>query len=219
MPEPKSRREERKEETRRDLIAAAAAIFAEDGFQSASLDRIARRAGFTTGAIYWHFGGKDGLFLAVFEEYALMRVAEVTATHDAGPEELAAKARAMADQWMARVSDDPRMIIVTLEFFVHALRVPELRKALADRLAAVRLAVGRMLEEDARAAGVQLPMPAQDIATTMRELGIGLALARLADPDAVPERLYGDFVESYYTLAGAQPTRARARKGRTTNRR
>lgn len=50
------------------------------------------------------------------------------------------------------------MVVVALEFFAHAVRVPALREALATRLAAVRLTVGRMLEEDARNAGVKLPM-------------------------------------------------------------
>ncbi len=204
MSMPRSRQAERKEETRRGLIAAATRVFAEQGFQAASLERIAREAGFTTGAIYWHFrGGKDELFLAVFEDYALDRVAEVTEVHAAGGPGLVPRARAMADQWMERLEEDPRIVVATFEFFVHALRVPGLREALATRLAAVRLAVARLLEADARAEGVRLPMPAQDIATALRELGIGLALARLADPDAVPKRLYGDFVETFYTLAAA----------------
>jgi hypothetical protein len=113
----------------------------------------------------------------------------------------------MADQWMQRLDDDPTMVVVTLEFFVHALRRPELRASLATRLSAVRLAVGRMLEQDAVAAGVKLPMKAQDIATAMRELGIGLALARLVDPDAVAKGLYGEFVEAFYTLAATATTR------------
>jgi AcrR family transcriptional regulator len=200
----RSRQAERKEETRRELIDTAARVFAEEGFQAASLERIAREAGFTTGAIYWHFrGGKDELFLAVFEEYASSRVGEVTAAHDSGGPGLVPRARAMADQWMERLEEDPGIVVATFEFFLHALRVPALREALATRLAAVRLAVGRMLEADARAEGVRLPLPAPDVATAMRELGIGLALARLADPDAVPRELYGNFVEAFYTLAAA----------------
>lgn len=58
-----------------------------------------------------------------------------------------------------------------------------------------------MLEQNARAAGIELPMSPQDLATVMRELGVGLALAQLADPDAIPERLYGDFVEVFCGLA------------------
>lgn len=164
------------------------------------MQRIAQQAGFTTGAIYWHFESKDQLFLAVFEQYALSRVGELDRAHADAPRGLPARARELADQWMLRVSEDPGMVVVTIEFFVHALRVPALREQLATRLAAVRLAVGRILDEDAREAGVELPMPAQDIATAMRELGVGLALAQLTDPDAIPPDLYGRFVETFYEL-------------------
>lgn len=55
----------------RDQIAAAAAdVFAERGFEGASLDVIAERAGFSMGAIYHHFAGKPDLLIAVVD-YAL----------------------------------------------------------------------------------------------------------------------------------------------------
>lgn len=197
----RSRRAERKEETRSELLAAARKAFTDHGFHGASVEQIAEAAGYSTGAIYWHFGSKDELFLAVFEEYVLTRVAELAEIHERPVGGLAKRARAFADQWMERQAADPAFAVVALEFFVHSLRTPNLREAFATRQAAVRLAVGRMLEQDARAAGVELPLPPQEIATVMRELGVGLALAQLADPEAIPARLYGDFVEVFYDLA------------------
>ena len=200
----RSRREQRKEETRRELIEAATSVFSERGFHGASVDQIAAEAGYTSGAVYFHFGGKEQLFLAAFEDYALTRVGEVTAVFEQAEGELPQRARALADHWMARQAADPTFVVVALEFFVHALRKPELREALAARQAPVRLAVGRLLERDSRAAGVELPMAPQDVATVMRELGVGLALAKLLDPEAFPDGLFGDFVELFYELAVAQ---------------
>src|SRR3989442_11650236 len=77
----RSRREERKEETRAELVAAATRVFASRGFHGASLQEIAREAGYSTGAIYWHFSGKDDLFLAVYEAYATTRVREFEEIH------------------------------------------------------------------------------------------------------------------------------------------
>ena len=199
-PPQRSRREERKEETRRELVDAAVKVFAERGFQRASLEEIARDAGYTTGAIYWHFGGKDELFLAAFEAYALTRVGEIAAIDESARGELPQRARLFADHWMARLAEDPSFMIVALEFFVHSLRTPRLREAMADRHAAVRLALAGILEQEASSAGVELPMPAQQLATVMRELGVGLAIAKLGDPDAVPDSLYGDFVQRFYEL-------------------
>ena len=43
-------------------------------------------------------------------------------------------------------------------------------------------------------------MPAEDLATILRELGSGLGLAKLADPDAFRDDVFGDFVESFFRL-------------------
>lgn len=49
------------------LIAAAAEVFAEKGYDGAGVAEIARRAGYTTGAIYGRFTGKAELLLAAIE--------------------------------------------------------------------------------------------------------------------------------------------------------
>jgi AcrR family transcriptional regulator len=198
----RSRREERKDETRAELIAAAAVAFARSGFHGASLEEVARQAGYTTGAIYWHFSGKDDLFLAVFEAYTTTRVQEQAAIQrSVDVREL--PPRAWADQWMRRVHDDPEFLVLILEFAVHAWRNPPLRAAFANRMAAGRLAVARILEEEAQRAGFDLPMPAEALGTVVRELGTGLGVAKLIDPDGIPDSLFGDFTDVVLELATA----------------
>jgi AcrR family transcriptional regulator len=53
--------------TRKKLIEAAAAVIGEKGFDRASLEEIAGRAGMTRGAVYGNFKDKDELFLALIE--------------------------------------------------------------------------------------------------------------------------------------------------------
>src|ERR1700722_5750355 len=57
--------------TRGRVLAAAAAVVAEKGFQRASLDEIAARAGLTKGAVYSSFASKDELFLALMQDQPL----------------------------------------------------------------------------------------------------------------------------------------------------
>jgi AcrR family transcriptional regulator len=54
--------------TREQLLKAAAEVFAEKGFESASLQAIASRAGFTSATIYRHFESKADLLLGVVEQ-------------------------------------------------------------------------------------------------------------------------------------------------------
>lgn len=194
-----SRREERKAQTRRELIEAAAATFARRGFHGASLEEIAREAGFSTGAVYWHFAGKDDLFLAVVEAYAVERAAEYAAIRERSGGDLPERERAFADDWMRRAAEEPEVVVLFLEFAAHAWRNPPLREELGRRMAIVREALAGFLEQDAREHGVSLPLPAADVAAALREMGVGLALARLGDP-GMREGLFGDFVESYFRL-------------------
>ncbi|HEV2769989.1 MAG TPA: helix-turn-helix domain-containing protein [Solirubrobacteraceae bacterium] len=64
----KSRRAEQTEATRRALVDAARALFAERGYADVATEEIVRQARVTRGALYHHFRGKEDLFRAVFEE-------------------------------------------------------------------------------------------------------------------------------------------------------
>ncbi|WP_369229198.1 ScbR family autoregulator-binding transcription factor [Streptomyces sp. R21] len=60
-------RQERAVRTRRAVIEAAAAVFAERGYAAATIAEILERAGVTKGALYFHFGSKESLARGVIE--------------------------------------------------------------------------------------------------------------------------------------------------------
>ncbi len=55
-------------ERERQILDAALAVFAERGFQSASMDAVAERVGVTKPVVYTHFGSKEGLLLALLAQ-------------------------------------------------------------------------------------------------------------------------------------------------------
>jgi len=61
-------RQDRAIRTRRVILEAAAAVFDERGYDSATIGDILVRAGVTKGALYFHFASKEALALGVFEE-------------------------------------------------------------------------------------------------------------------------------------------------------
>lgn len=101
----------RKAETRSLLVEAGLKVFAERGFDLATLDDVAQAAGFTKGAIYRQFPSKSAFLLGLFEQYAAV-----------------ARAGAGARQasWF---------IPVTLQFAAQAFRDPLLRRRFAVVLA------------------------------------------------------------------------------------
>jgi TetR/AcrR family acrAB operon transcriptional repressor len=71
-------------QSRRDIISVAIDCFSRLGYQGTSIDRIARAAGVTKGALYYHFRDKEELLLGAlddriggFERVVLERVTEL----------------------------------------------------------------------------------------------------------------------------------------------
>ena len=62
-------RERRLQHTRNLLLDAAEKLIVQEGLGEASLGDIADTVGYTRGAIYSQFGGKEGMFLAVIERH------------------------------------------------------------------------------------------------------------------------------------------------------
>ncbi|SYZ73978.1 putative transcriptional regulator [Candidatus Zixiibacteriota bacterium] len=65
------------EQRRAQLITAAIEVFNRKGYDGATTEDIAREAGVTKGALYFHFRNKEEIFLAVVKETAGRHIAEV----------------------------------------------------------------------------------------------------------------------------------------------
>lgn len=70
-------------ERRRQLVQVGRAVFAEKGYEGASVEEIAERASISKPIIYEHFGGKEGLYAVVVDremEYVIGQIAEAIGT-------------------------------------------------------------------------------------------------------------------------------------------
>jgi AcrR family transcriptional regulator len=82
-------KQERAVQTRKAILRAAAETFDEYGYAGASINQILKRAGLTTGALYFHFDSKEDLARAVMnaqpelivpqlESHGLQRLVDIT---------------------------------------------------------------------------------------------------------------------------------------------
>lgn len=75
--EPRPELQRDAERTRAELLAVATEVFAESGYSGARVDEIAERTRTTKRMIYYYFGGKEQLYMAVLENaYRGIREAE-----------------------------------------------------------------------------------------------------------------------------------------------
>jgi AcrR family transcriptional regulator len=66
---PRNRQDQTKEAKRDEIVAAASSLFVSEGYDGASMGKIAAAAGLTPNTLYWYFADKDELFVAVADQY------------------------------------------------------------------------------------------------------------------------------------------------------
>ncbi|HEX8083368.1 MAG TPA: TetR/AcrR family transcriptional regulator [Solirubrobacteraceae bacterium] len=189
-------RAEKKLETRNRLIDAAGAVFARRGFHGASVEEVAAEAGLTTGALYWHFKGKQELFLALADQRVAARIEEIRTVNDRGGDASTLE-HAIEQQFQEFIAREPEWPLLYYEFWVHGTRDPALSKEFTRRRRAVQTAIAEGIEQRAKTYGVELPIPAKQIALGLNALMNGLAFERIADRRAVPNGLAGFLISRY----------------------
>jgi AcrR family transcriptional regulator len=193
-------REQSKANTRERLLAAARSAFAENGFHGASVEEIATRAGFSTGALYSNFGGKEDLFLVLMEreiEEHAREIAEAVATRPSVSERATGGAR----RWMMMIEREPELLLLFMEFWAYGVREPAVRPKVAERFAQMRRLLTRLIEDGVREFELELALPAEQLAIAVDALADGIARQRLADPEVVPDELMGTVLSLLFEAA------------------
>jgi AcrR family transcriptional regulator len=197
------RRGERRLITRAQLLDAAERVFARDGLRGASVDAIASEAGYSTGAVYSNFKGKEDLFLTLVEERIDPRLASV---YEAMEAELAAGVAPLeaARRFVATLRSERDSFLLLIDFWGQAVRDPAAAERFNERHARLRAIVGRLLDAalPEREAGAGLPT--DQLAITLIALANGFAIELLADPNAVPDDLFGHAIGALVQGARAE---------------
>jgi AcrR family transcriptional regulator len=197
---PRMTREQSKANTRERLLAAARSVFARGGFHGASVEEIASEAGFSTGALYSNFEGKEDLFLVLMEREIEEHAREIAAAVRAQAS-VADRATGGAQQWMTMIEREPEVLLLFMEFWAYGVRDETVRPKVAARFAQVRELLTKLIAEAVREFDLVLAIPAEQLAVAIDALADGIARQKLADPDAVPDDLMGRVLA--LLLAGA----------------
>jgi AcrR family transcriptional regulator len=183
------RRGERRLITRAQLLDAAERVFARDGLRGASVDTIALEAGYSTGALYSNFKGKEDLFLTLVEERIDPRLAKVYEALEAEFADGAPPLEA-ARRFVATLRQERDAFLLLIDFWGQAVRDPKAAERFAERHVRLRAIITRLLNSAADREN-EATLPPEQLATILIALANGFAIERLANPDAVPDDLFG----------------------------
>jgi AcrR family transcriptional regulator len=181
----RTRQADRTLATRRKLLDAAKRIFAKDGFEAARLEDIAAGAGYTRGAFYANFKSKEDIFFALFEEWVRERIESLTDAlrrHSNPAEKLVALRTHYAE-----LATDRRLVLISMEFKLFALRHPEAHARLRSRHRRIRASFGELFSAVMDALGKKLPIAYPAASACLGAVAQGFLLEHLLDPKTLSD--------------------------------
>jgi AcrR family transcriptional regulator len=197
-----------KARTRADLIAAARRVFLARGFHAATLDEIAEEAGYTKGAVYSNFEGKDDLFLAVLTVHYAQRAASyavLVGTEEDSEAMFRRVARVMLDAYR----EEPAWWPLISDFSTHASRHPALNARLRDAREGFLDELAGQIEALGEHHRLTLALPAREVARGTGALMRGMAVEWAIDPAAADAGAFEEMVAAYLRgLAVPRPERS-----------
>lgn len=161
------RKERERLNRRREMLGAARAVFAERGYEQATLDEVAERAEYGKGTLYNYFpGGKEAILMAVFDEMFDEFVDLVDKHFRKAPDPPdAASFRALIEVMIRNFVTEPaHFLVFTKE--VHRLMLGDHQELAAALVAHRDRVIGALSNPIARAveAGVLKPHPPEAVA-------------------------------------------------------
>jgi len=177
--------------TRARLIEAAAQVIGEKGYDRATLEEVAARAGMTRGAVYGNFRDKEELFLAVVESrwHPLAPKFVPGATLK---QQMRALGEAAAEAAHARLNQ----AAAAAAFQLYALTNAHMRERMQTENARIyKDAARRLLKLVPQR---QLPLPAAQFVRILDALVTGLLFTYFQTPDLISDE---DFIAAFELMA------------------
>jgi AcrR family transcriptional regulator len=165
---------------RQKLIEAAARVFAEKGYDRAGVAEIARRAGYTTGAIYGRFTGKAELLLAAIESRSHSELDQLFNEHRFEGKVTDILTTVGSHLVTGEVDDDGALL---LEAFVAARRDPEVRRLMQAALDLRGDRLADLVAEAQRTGAIDPALDAEAVVRFCHAVGFGFLLFRAVDLD------------------------------------
>ena len=200
MPEktPRKRltRQESQARTRALLLEVATTEFLAQGYAGTSLERVAELAGFSKGAVYGNFAGKEELCLAVLETHFFAYLQRFVSDFAAGGTTIEDRL-AVLERWFEILLTEEEWQLLAVEFAVQTRHNRKIQEQLAQREKMMRAAVTTLLTQQIRELGVKPLLPPDQLGTVLVAVVGGIAVQRLIDP-TIPTSLITDAVRALF---------------------
>ena len=188
-------------EVRERILDAASKVFAAEGFAGATIDAIGQAAGFTKGAVYSNFDSKDELFLALLDREFELRGAQIVTALEGGGD-ITAAAHDLSRSVLDSVHGHADYYVLFVEYWLRAVRDPQLRERLIDRRRAAAADQASHIVDStaALASGTRLANLAQLVVT----VNLGIAMEEVLRPGTIDPDLLAQLITALLRSVATQ---------------
>jgi len=175
-----NKQEQRSEETRNRILAAAESCFAHSGYDGTSVEQICQEAGVSKGALYHHFDSKQAIFLELLNRWLEaidIQLADLGGDPADVPERLLSMSAIIGTVLM--IPKD--QLLMYLEFINRAVRDPQVWERTIEPYHRYHSQISDMLEASALKGTVQAVQP-DTAARVIIALAMGLLVQGFLDP-------------------------------------
>jgi AcrR family transcriptional regulator len=170
------------DETKDQLLAAAARVFAQRGYQGARVSEIAAEAGLTTGAIYAHYPTKADLLADAIRSAGPAAVASVFSTQS--PDSILRMLEVLGAALPSAKARRPRSMLI--EYLAAAQQDPQVTEVLRQAIESREAGMADLLRRGQDSGTVTEVAPVDAVARLITIIVLGSAVARaveLTPPD------------------------------------
>jgi AcrR family transcriptional regulator len=173
-----SRKRASAEERRAQIIEAALGCFSARGYHATTMDHVAIASGLSKGSLYWHFEGKEDVFLALFDHLAEEIFSRFDAAAETGDSDILPLLQREFALFLERFAAERQLLLAWAEFLSH----PRGRERMAAIYRLSREKLGELIRLGIER-GELRPLPVEGMAAALTGTLDALVLQAAVDPE------------------------------------
>lgn len=182
--------------TRERVLDSARQVFAERGFEGASITEIAKSANVAVGSVYGHFATKRELFWAVLNERLAQESAAASVAMQGDLNDFIER----YNQMLVESSNSTDRVALQAEIWLYAIRDETFRGEMAEHQRRVGQMVSTLVGQLRKGSGKRFLLSDEEVTVVATALFRSLSQIRRVDPDGVPDDLFGKCMLPLLTL-------------------
>ncbi|WP_144173137.1 TetR/AcrR family transcriptional regulator [Pseudomonas sp. Kh13] len=198
---------------RTELLAAAIAVIAQEGYAGATMRKVAQYAGCTTGTVTYYFANKEEMVSAVAQNL----FDKVDALLDINLDQV--DIRSLIQRWHHWIShDEPDNWLAWLQLLTHARHQPAFASVIKQRYAHYRQVATSVLEAGQRQGKVREDVPADVLADHVAAFSDGWLMMLPLEPEPVSAERGKALIDAFIVMISPAETAKRTAKSKAAPR-